>query len=259
MPGRNAQDGPYRDPVDSKLILEGDIFRVRQAPGAQLQKAQAVPPERPKTESGREVSLRLLGTVVDEGGASYAIIENPGVRSQDVYRVGDSIGDARVERIMQNRVVVLNGGVSQTLELALTGGHPVAGNVVASAPAPVPTSASSGAVLRATSPTERLINARASVANQNKALEFLQRMKLSPHRTNGEVDGLAISGLAGSPLAQLSGLQDGDVVQRINGHPVPGLAKAVQVLKKARSLGSARVDLKRGQEGKSLTFRTSSW
>jgi type II secretion system protein C len=261
----DGRAAPARDPaaaVDPKLILERDIFRVGQAAAAeQAQEMAGVQPGRPKVEPKPEMPLRLLGTVVDEGGASYAVIENSGSKSQDVYRVGDGIGEARVQRIEQNRVVVLNAGVLQTLDLVLTGPNVAAAKVVAetSVPEPAPVEAGRGAVLRVASATERQINTRPSAENLSKATEFLRKLKLAPHQADGKADGLAISGLGDSVLAQLSGLKDGDVVESINGHPVPNAAKAAQVLKKARSLGMARLELKRGQESKSLTFRTGSW
>jgi type II secretion system protein C len=258
--GLDAQDSKHPDTVDPKLILERDIFRVGQMAAAEeAKKVQNLQPERPKTEPKREVPLRLLGTVVDEGGASYAVIENSAIKSQDVYRVGDTIGDVRVNNIEQNRVVVLNAGVLLTLDLALTGQNSAAAKVVAQAPSPVQANVNGGDVVRVASTAERQINARASAENLSKATEFLRKMKLSPHETNGKADGLAISGLGDSALSQLSGLKDGDVVQTVNGHPVPNQTKAAQVLKKARNLGSARLELQSGPEGKSLTFRTGSW
>jgi S1-C subfamily serine protease len=75
----------------------------------------------------------------------------------------------------------------------------------------------------------------------------------------GGQSGLGISGLGDSTLGQLAGLQDGDVIQTINGHPVPDRQKAYQVLWKARKLGTARIEFTRGRESKSLTFGTGVW
>ncbi|MCU0913272.1 MAG: hypothetical protein MUC88_01760 [Planctomycetes bacterium] len=248
-----------REPVDSKLILGRDIFRVRQAAVAEAGQAQKAAPVQPKPQPKREVSLRLLGTVVDPGGASYAVIENPTAKSQDVYRVGDVIGDVRLDRIEPSRVVVLNGGVRQTLELAFGGNGLAVAPVVAEAAAPAPGATSAAEVVRVASDTERQINTRASAASRSQATQFLRNMKLSPHEIDGKPDGLAISGVGASPLAPLVGLKDGDVIQSVNGHPVPDQAKAVQVMKKARNLGSARVQIRRGQENRSMTFRRGSW
>jgi S1-C subfamily serine protease len=65
--------------------------------------------------------------------------------------------------------------------------------------------------------------------------------------------------LGDSAIAQLVGLRDGDVIQAVNGHLVPNQRKAAQVLRKARKLGSAEIELARGQERKTLAFRAGSW
>jgi len=60
-------------------------------------------------------------------------------------------------------------------------------------------------------------------------------------------------------MVQLVGLRDGDVIEAVNGHVVQNQRKAAQVLRKARRLGSAEIELVRGQERKSLAFRAGSW
>ena len=77
--------------------------------------------------------------------------------------------------------------------------------------------------------------------------------------TDGQSDGLKISGLGDSAMAQLVGLRDGDVIEAVNGHVVTNQRKAAQVLRKARMLGSAEIELVRGQERKSLALRAGSW
>jgi len=91
------------------------------------------------------------------------------------------------------------------------------------------------------------------------ARSFLSKMKLSPLPASGQAAGLRVSGLGDSTMAALVGLRDGDVIQSINGQSVPNRRKATQVLKKARQLGSARLQLLRGQEQKSLAFHAGSW
>lgn len=261
-PNPVAQDSKPPAAVDSKLILARDMFGVGQAAPQEMRKPQN-PPAPPRQEPPRDLPLRLLGTVVDDGGSAYAIIENTSLKSQDVYRVGDAIGAARVSRIEQNRVVLLNGGVAQTLDLIVSGTPGTPGTAVAQAPAttpaPVTPGANSGAFLRVASDAERQVNTHASAKEMSQVTALLRKVKLTPHQTDGQSDGLAVSGLGDSMLAQVAGIQDGDVVQSINGHPVPNQTKAAQVMRKARNLGSARVELKRGQESRTLTFRAGSW
>ena len=197
--------------------------------------------------------------MASDQGASYAVLEDLGTKTQDLYRVGDAIGQAHIDRIEQNRVVVVNMGVRQVLDLVITGSSSKPGKAVRKEAPPVE-KAKPESVVRVAATGQREINTRASASNVGQvARSFLSKMKLSPLPASGQAAGLRVSGLGDSTMAALVGLRDGDVIQSINGHSVPNRRKATQVLKKARQLGSARLQLLRGQQQKSLAFHAGSW
>jgi len=247
-------------PGDPKLILARDIFGTGRGEQETLSRqAEARKAAQARAEAERELPFRLLGTVASDAGDSFAVLEDLGTKTQDLYRVGDGIGDARIDRIEQNRVVVVNMGVRQVLDLVITGasGKP---NKAAPKEAPPVEKARPESVVRVAASGEREINARASASSVGQvARSFLSKMQLSPLPANGQAAGLRVSGLGDSTMAALVGLRDGDVIQSVNGHSVPNRRKATQVLKKARQLGSARLQLLRGQEQKSLAFHAGSW
>jgi type II secretion system protein C len=262
--GSAASDGASRradGPEDPKLILARDIFGTgqgeREALSAQAEALKAV---QARAEAERELPFRLLGTVASDTGASYAVMEDLGTKTQDLYRVGDAIGEARIDTIEQNRVVVVNMGVRQVLDLVLTGSSAKPGKAVRKEAAPPLEKARPENVVRVAANGQREINTRASASNVGQmARSFLSKMKLSPLPASGQAAGLRVSGLGDSTMSALVGLRDGDVIQSINGQSVPNRRKATQVLKKARQLGSARLQLLRGQQQKSLAFHAGSW
>ncbi len=247
--------------IDPKLILARDMFGVGQrAVDAKLAAVQSNPLSRGKSESGQELPLRLVGTIVDEKGTSYALLEDATTKTQDLYRVGDTIGDSRIDCIEQNTVFISRLGTRQMLTMVLGPVESKTGTAVATEPAVArPVAGGGNEVLRVVSDTQRQINVRASGASVDQATKLLSRVKLAPHATDGTPDGLRISGLGESVMAQLSGLKDGDVIRSVNGHTVTNQRKAAQVLQKARRLGTARVELTRGQEKRSLAFGAGSW
>ncbi|MEN6575284.1 MAG: hypothetical protein ABFD90_02990 [Phycisphaerales bacterium] len=258
---RAMREGVSAGDVDPKLILERDVFGAGgNSMAEKLAAMQSDPSARSRSEQGQGLPFRLVGTIVDEKGPSFALLENASTKAQDLYRVGDRIGDSRIDRIEQNNVFVSTLGVRQVLTLVLGPLESKAGMAVAvEPPAPAQLGGQNGEMLRVVSNTERQINTRASSSSADQAAKLLGKMKLKPHTTDGASDGLCVSGLGDSVMAQLSGLQDGDVIQSINGHPVPNQRKAAQVLQKARRLGAAQLELKRGQEKRSLAFRPGSW
>jgi type II secretion system protein C len=246
--------------VDPRLILERNIFgagseAVLGGPG----KSGAGASGRPTPDIKRGLSLRLLGTVIDEKGASYAILEDLGTKAQDIYRIGDVIGETRIDSIEQNRIVVVNRGVREMLSIALTAREVPTEAAVSPTPALEPVEVGAGEIVRVVSDSQRQINLSASRESAGYAAQFLSKLRLSPHTTSGKSDGLRLSGLGDSAIAQLVGLRDGDVIEAVNGHAVPDQRKAIQVLRKARNLGSAQIDFVRGRERKSVAFHAGSW
>lgn len=254
-----AADGGVLGHGDPCLILERNIFGVnqrdqRRAPAAMTRKVS-----KPKTVVRKPVPFRLIGTVASEEGNSYAILENLDTQTQDIYRVGDSMGDVRLDRIEQNRVVVLNRGTPEVLDLTVGSRELAPRAVVAKANEPVK-QGGSGNLVREVANGHREINRRASSSKLNRAAcALFEKMELSPHVVQGKSRGLKISGLGDSMVAKVAGLKDGDVLHSVNGHSVSNQRKALQVFKKARKLRSARLELSRGQETKSLAFRAGTW
>ncbi len=252
-----------------QVIVERNIFNRRRTTASKS--SSPSPSEEPsatagtgtqtQTQARQPLPFRLLGTVASEERDSYAVLEATETKVQDIYRVGQTIGDARIDRIEQNRVVVLRDGRREVLELVLTGQPPAPTPAAAVAALPPPVAPPSPEdLVRVATNGNRQINTAASSSEASQAAQsFLSRIKLSPSIVDGESVGLRISGLEDSTMAQLIGLKDGDVIQSVNRHPVTSRSKAVQVLSKARRLGSAELGLMRDQQSKSLVFRTSSW
>ena len=259
----DAMDEGFEDRVDPEFILQQDIFGTGQnAASENSRKAEVAQSVQIAPSAAKDLAVRLMGTIVDEAGGSYAILEDRTAKTQDIYRIGDVIGDVRLDSIEQNRVVVLSDDVRHVLDLDLSPGVPRAPQtraIARQATPPQPVVVNNGEIVRVVSGSERQINTRASSAAMSKAGQLLSRMKLSPNVTDGKADGLRISGLGDSALAQLVGLRDGDVIQTINGHPVSNQKKAAQVLRKARLLGTAEVQFARGREERSLAFRAGTW
>jgi type II secretory pathway component PulC len=71
---------------------------------------------------------------------------------------------------------------------------------------------------------------------------------------NHRTEGLKISGLEKIPMAERFGLQNGDVVQSINGQQLTSKQKAFQVLMKARTQSKVDIQLLRDGQRKGLSF-----
>jgi type II secretory pathway component PulC len=80
-------------------IVARDIFNTRR-------EAETARPPAARNLEPTKLDLRLKGTVLGEGGPSYAVIQDGKTREQHVYRVGDVISGARVAGITWDDVIL---------------------------------------------------------------------------------------------------------------------------------------------------------
>jgi general secretion pathway protein C len=241
-------------PANHSVILQRNIFGSTQVDatgkGPQSDNLTAMSSSSILEE---QLQLRLLGTVAGNEEAACAVIEDLTTKVQDLYVIGDCLRGARIERIERNRIVLLAEDGQQVLNLYVTSGDSepaerVEKPVVAKVP-------SDQEVVKIVSPSEREINRKAFLAKVGGMEAILRTVEVSPYVVNNEAKGLRISGLEGLSLAKYIGLRDGDVIQAINGQMVTDKRKAFQVLRKARALSSSDIQLLRGKEAKTLSFR----
>ena len=89
------------------MIVERNIF------GA-TEKVEPPPVEKKmeQIENLEETTLQLslLGTIAGDSASARAIILDQRKRSQDIYRVGDSVQGAEIRQILRGKVVLRHGG-----------------------------------------------------------------------------------------------------------------------------------------------------
>jgi len=235
---------------DSEIILQRNIFgsASSDATDAAVQKPPAQEPV-----AKTKLQLRLLGTVAGDADVACAVIEDTNTRIQDLYKLGDIVQEARIERIERNRVILARGNYKEVLELSLTD---VTGGSSRTAVAQAASSEKfrpEGAV-KVISPTQFDINKRALLAKIGSIEKILKATRVTPYRVDGKVEGLRVTGLKNMSMARFIGLEDGDVIQIVNGQKLTSLQKAFQVFRKARVQPSVNIQLLRGDEKKTLSF-----
>ncbi|MBW7991193.1 MAG: hypothetical protein FVQ84_14415 [Planctomycetes bacterium] len=244
---------PYKNPLPSgnhKIIVERNIF------GSSGLSPASENPRREKTEAPISIlksQFRLLATVAGDEEVACAVIENLKSKMQDIYKTGDIIGGVQIERIERNKVVVLYREQYEVLNL----------NIMCNALEPVDKNEEPAIAqeqnatesVKVVSPFERRIDKRTFVTQVPGIEVFLEKMEVAPYIINGQQEGLSITGLDDLSMARYFGLENGDVIQNINGQVLTDKQKAFQVIKKARSQSSLNVHLLRNKQQMDLLFK----
>lgn len=236
-------------PGNYKIILERNIF------GPSGLSPAKENPRREKNQAPISIlksQFRLCATVAGEDQVACAVIENLKSKMQDIYKTGDIIGGAQIERIERNKVVVLYREQHEVLNLYIMckALEPVDKN---EEPA-IAQKQNATESVKVVSPFERGVDKRAFVTQVPGIEVFLEKIEVAPYIINGQQEGLSITGLDDLSLAGYFGLENGDVIQNVNRQVLTDKQKAFQVLKKARSQSSLSVQLLRNQQKVEFSF-----
>lgn len=200
-----AQREESRAAIDYGEIEARDIFHV------------AVPTAAPAPEAPRRsvLQVRLLGIALRSNGASSCVIEDLGAQRQELYKIGDEVGDeARVERIEWQRVILSRDGEEEVLELSPAYG-------VASSPgakdAEVALSRLPAGHLQVAGENQYVVDrSEFEQVLQVAMAQFPQQVHAEPYVENDRTIGYRVSAIRPGGLFAQIGLENGDVVRRIN-------------------------------------------
>lgn len=164
------------------------------------------------------LKLVLIGTIVGDNKTSAAIIEDTGTRAQGLYRIGDNIQNAVIKSILRKKVVLQVGNRDEvlTVEEAGSGSAGKASNITQSEAVSEAAQPSTAAAVERniTIPRKEI---EASLKDLNG---LLSQASIQPHSTDGEPDGLTITGIKAGSIFRKMGLRNGDIVKGVNNDPI---------------------------------------
>jgi general secretion pathway protein C len=219
-------------PLDAyTLISRKNIFNSEQG----KKEEPVVAEEEPIEESTLDVVL--LGTAIGPPEDTFAVIEDPTTREQDLYQVGDTVhGEARITKVARCRIVLQRDGGKEVLECI----EPDERRRPASRRRFSRRSARpSGKGIKRVSSYKYLIDEErvdSALANVNK---LMTQIRVVPHFKKGGPQGYRVFAVKPHSLFAKLGLRNGDIVQSINGREIltPGDAyQAYQELRNTRNL-----------------------
>ncbi|MEW5740058.1 MAG: hypothetical protein AB1938_14090 [Myxococcota bacterium] len=140
--------------------------------------------------STTEAPLTLLGTLAP----AFACVVDQTTGAVRTVAPGDTVAGAEIVSIARGMITLRRGGALEELHLR----------------------AGSGASPKAPTPSTALARSELMKVVENFP-ELAQKLRVVPRVTDGRFDGFALFGLAQVPVLSASGLQDGDVIHRVNG------------------------------------------
>lgn len=227
------------------VIAERDVFNAVKHAGREPGASSSEPFKR------TDLNLKLWGTALAHDPAlSYAIIEDQAARRQGLYRVGDPVLEvATLARVEWDRVVLSRDGGEEVLEISSARASGKDG-----APAAAGAPAAGGERIRKTADNKFLIDRReleSTVANIN---EVFTQARAVPYFENGKTVGFRVFAIKPGSVFEKIGLQNGDVINRVNGVELTDPTKAISLFTELQNEGHIAVDLQRNKQAKNFSY-----
>jgi general secretion pathway protein C len=215
------------------------------------------------TKSDLRMQL-VAGVIADRPRFSLATISDLSTRETHVLGVGDELGTLRllaVERVKDDRdatgngfrvvAIICNGGTKEFLDFEPGTGAPPPSEApnLGTAPVPPPRPGPPGAPMAG---VRQIADNRYEVDRGviEKTLGDLNQVatqaRIVPSFKNGVANGFKLFSIQPGSIYSSIGIENGDVVQRVNGYEINSPEKALELYQKLRESGHVTIELERG-------------
>ena len=268
-PRGNAKRGPQRNMVAAwQPLLDRNVFKAKREdltpvkPPTEDDRARAQQPQDPADYNEEncepsKMSTKLVTTMVTPNPEeSVAVFQDAGEKDIIVYRAGDRVQDkASIVRIERRNVYVRTDNGCERFELGAA-----AGAARAKAPPrpfkakPAKDDGGLGKGIKKVSNSEYTIP-KAEIDNVLSNLnKIATQARIVPSFRNGKANGFKLFSIRPNSLYAKIGIQNGDIIQKINGYEIDSPDKALAIYSKLKDATNISVDLLRRGKKKSLSY-----
>jgi general secretion pathway protein C len=235
-----------------RRILEGDLFHPA------MRGQPIVQPEitAPVVVAPLDLPFTLIGTGTGDGANSFAVLEDRTTREQQVYRVRDMVRDGAIlAKVERNQVVLRLGTQEQILAIYSDGTEDVAPPGPGSGPGTRPaTDAAATTGIRQVQPNQWVLDKQEVTAALGNLSQLLTKARVVPNFVDGKPDGFKIMSIAPDSLYAKIGLQNGDVLQQINGVEIKDPENFMRVFQQLKDEPRIALDFVRNNRRESFNY-----
>ena len=262
--GARAKSSVRTKPVEAMASLNAE--RLSKLTGLPLPKEPEVKePSTPTVDLNAppvrsSLRVKLLGTLLAAlSEYSIASIQDVVTLKSATYMIGDKVQGAEVLEIERARVIVLNNNRREYID-----GTPGDGSAVAYAPPTMPIVAAVGARGNDGAPPSVALGASIKSTGENeyeipraeidKTLSNLNdvamQARIVPAFKDGVAQGFKLFSIRPDSIYTKIGIQNGDVIKRINGYELNSPEKALEIYSKLKE--ASRIDIEVERNGASV-------
>ncbi len=243
IPGKTIR--PFRE---YRAIIDRDLFKLASVapPPADTDKQVDVNALK-KTRLG----LKLWGTVAGATGQSFAVIEETATHKQHLFTTGDKIQTASVKMILREKVVLEVDGRKEILKIEIPTNGRGSGPVQ-----PARTNAPAATLGPGSSGGKEVVIQRSRIQDAIKNVnELMKYVRIRPHFTNGQPDGLKLTGVRPGSLFTEIGLNNGDIITGVNGKRIQSVDDALAFYSSLKTASNVNLQIRRRGMAQTIQYR----
>jgi general secretion pathway protein C len=192
-----------------------------------------------------QTDLSLIGTIAGRRNVSYAIFSDK-TGKQDIFKVGDNVfGLGTLKKVGKDSVVIRSGGKEIEVPFADLA---VVNEVGPGVPSPVPMGKRTGA-------TSFVIDQQRVQQALSRPDQLMTDARFVPNIVNGRQEGFLVREIKSGGIYQNLGLQNGDVLLRINEYAMSSPDTALQAITALKGIDRAQLDIIRHGERLTMTYQ----
>jgi general secretion pathway protein C len=211
-----------------------------QDPAADLARSRASWTPEPQRSSLHAV---LVGTAI-AGPPRYSLCQltNTDQNETAVYAVGDTFMGAQIYEILRDRVLIVNDGRNEFIDNSSPAAAAPNLGVAAMPPPPSP---GGGEGVKQLSENNYVVAKKEIDGALTNLSELATKARIVPSFKNGVPNGFKLFSIVPDSLYAKIGIQNGDVIRRINGYEMNSPDKALEIYQKLRDANRIEVEVER--------------
>jgi type II secretion system protein C len=191
-------------------------------------------------------SYKLVGTIIGPEANSWAILQQGADRKQRILRIQGDIDGGKIVQISRNRILIQRQGKEEVISFYEEEVRP--------RPGVGPPPPAAGQVVKKLSANRFLVNREdvsTSVGNIN---QFMTQARIKPNFVAGRPSGFSVSEIQGGSLMEKLGLQNNDVVRKVNGQALDKPEDVFQAYSQLQRDANIELEIERGGKREILRY-----
>jgi len=241
---------PLTTPTAARFELNATrlskVFEVPLPPPPEAAAAPTVTAENvwQKNPTKSALHAALIGTAVTVPSRySLCQLTNLDTNESFVYSVGDKFMGARIYEIEKDRVLIDNDGKNEYIDTGVA--QPSFQNLGVT---PIPAAPQASNDVRQLSDHQYVVSKQTINENLSDLSKLATQARIVPSFKNGVANGFKLFSIVPDSLYAKIGVQNGDVIRKINGYEMNSPDKALEIYSKLRDANRIEIEIERSGE-----------